>query len=47
MSTVGQREILTQQCVIAFFRNALGYNYLGYWKDREGNSNIEEEILNT
>ena len=45
MSTVGQREILTQQRVIAFFRDALGYAYLGHWKDRPNNRNIEENLL--
>ena len=45
MSGVGQREIRTQQRVIAFLRDALGYAYLGHWKDREGNSNIEEQKL--
>ena len=30
MSTVGQREILTQRRVIAFFRDVLGYAYLGH-----------------
>jgi type I restriction enzyme R subunit len=45
MSTVGQHEIETQKRVIAFFRDALGYAYLGHWKHREGNSNIEEALL--
>ena len=45
MSTVGEREIRTQQRVVAFFRQALGYAYLGDWKDREGNSNIEDGLL--
>ena len=45
MSTVGQREILTQRRVIAFFRDALGYAYLGHWKDRPNNRNIEENLL--
>jgi type I restriction enzyme R subunit len=45
MSTVGQREIQTQKRVTAFFRDALGYAYLGHWKDREGNSHIEEALL--
>ena len=45
MSSVGQREIKTQQRVIAFLRDALGYAYLGHWKDREGNANIEKELL--
>ena len=45
MSTIGQREILTQRRVIAFFRDALGYAYLGHWKDRSDNRNIEEALL--
>lgn len=45
MSTVGQRESQTQRCVIAFFQEALGYAYLGRWKDREGNSHVEEALL--
>jgi len=45
MSTVGQREILTQKRVIAYFKDTLGYDYLGHWKDRAGNSNVEEELL--
>ena len=45
MSNVGQREILTQKRVIAFFRDALGYVYLGHWQDREDNSNVEESLL--
>ncbi|MFW5937250.1 MAG: type I restriction endonuclease, partial [Desulfosalsimonas sp.] len=45
MSKVGQLEILTQQQVIRFFRDQLGYRYLGDWKDRNGNSNVENELL--
>jgi len=45
MSNIGDREIATQQRVTRFFRDALGYRYLGFWKDREGNSNVEEELL--
>ncbi len=45
MSTVGQREILTQQRVVAFFREALGYDFLGNWKGRDGNSNVEKALL--
>lgn len=45
MANVGEREIKTQQRVIAFLRDALGYVYLGHWKDREGNSHIEEQRL--
>lgn len=45
MSNVGQREIRTQRSVIEFFKKALGYTYLGHWKDRDGNSAIEEALL--
>lgn len=45
MSTVGQREVRTQKAVIEFFKKALGYDYLGFWKEKEGNSNLEEEYL--
>ena len=45
MSKVGQRERLTQQQVLRFFQDELGYNYLGDWKDRDGNRNIEEALL--
>lgn len=45
MSTVGQKEKKTQQRVIKLFRDNLGYDYLGDWKDRLGNGNIEEEYL--
>jgi len=45
MTTVGQIEKKTQQRVVALFRGTLGYDYLGDWTDREGNRNIEEELL--
>ena len=45
MSTVGQREILTQRRVVAFFQDALNYAYLGHWKDRADNGNVEEALL--
>ena len=41
MSTVGQRELLAQRRVVVFFKEALDYDYLGHWKDRLDNSNIE------
>ena len=44
MSGIGP-ERLTQNRVIKLFQEELGYRYLGDWKDRVGNSNIEEEIL--
>ena len=45
MTTVGQKEIRTQRQVIAFFRDALGYNNLGDWQDRADNSSIEKGLL--
>ena len=45
MSQVGQKERTTQKRVVALFKNNLKYRYLGDWQDREGNSNIEEDIL--
>lgn len=45
MSTVGERERLTQERVVAYFRDTLNYRYLGNREYREGNSNIEEALL--
>jgi type I restriction enzyme R subunit len=45
MSGVGERERITQDRVIRLFVDKLGYKYLGNWKDRENNSNIEEDLL--
>ncbi len=45
MNGVGQREIRTQKSVVEFFTKALDYDYLGFWKDREGNAAIEESYL--
>ena len=45
MNTVGEKEKLTQENVINFFRNTLGYIDLGNWQERENNSNIERIIL--
>ena len=45
MSDVGKPERVTQNRVIKLFKEELGYDYLGDWQDRDGNSNIEEELL--
>ena len=45
MTTVGQRERATQNRVIRLFHNELGYDYLGNWEERPGNSNIEVDYL--
>ena len=45
MRTVGQKEIRTQQNVIAFFKEELGYHYLGDWHHCQDNSNIEKAEL--
>ncbi len=45
MSTVGQKEIKTQERVVKLFRDNLSYDYLGDWKHRLGNGNIEDEYL--
>jgi len=42
---VGQKEIETQNRVMKFFEEKLGYTNLGNWEDRESNSNIEPEYL--
>jgi type I restriction enzyme R subunit len=47
MSKVGQKEILTQEHLIQLFEAELSYRYLGHWEDREGNSNVEEELLSS
>ncbi|MCH8852462.1 MAG: type I restriction endonuclease subunit R, partial [Planctomycetes bacterium] len=43
--SIGQPERVTQNRVIALFRDELHYRYLGDWQDRDGNSNIEEGLL--
>jgi type I restriction enzyme R subunit len=45
MSDVGQIERKAQDRVVAFFRDSLGYEYLGNWEYREGNSNLEVKLL--
>ena len=45
MNTVGQAERPVQDDVVSFFHDKLGYGYLGNWKDRPDNRNIEEGYL--
>jgi type I restriction enzyme R subunit len=45
MNDIGQIERKTQQRVVKLFRETLGYDYLGNWEEREGNRNIEPELL--
>lgn len=45
MTTVGQKEKITQSRIVSLFQNQLGYTYLGKWEDRDNNSNIEDKIL--
>jgi len=45
VTTVGQRERATQQRVIRFFIEELGYRYLGDWHKRPNNRNVEPDLL--
>ena len=45
MSQIGAKEIIVQKRIIQLFEKQLGYIYLGDWKDRENNGNIEEDLL--
>lgn len=45
MTTVGQVEKKTQARVVQLFQTQLGYDYIGNWIDRVGNSNIEPNYL--
>jgi len=45
VSTVGQKERATQNRIVSLFQKDLGYRYLGDWQDRDGNRNVEVEIL--
>ena len=42
---IGQPERVTQNRVIALFRDELGYRTLGDWTDRPNNSNVEDSLL--
>jgi type I restriction enzyme, R subunit len=39
---VGQPQRETQDLVIALFRDELHYRYLGDWRDRDGNTNVDD-----
>jgi type I restriction enzyme R subunit len=45
VSTVGQRERITQNRVVQLFQTHLGYAYLGNWEPRPNNRNIEPDLL--
>jgi type I restriction enzyme, R subunit len=45
MSDIGKPERVTQNRVIALFREELGYDYLGDWGDNDNNSNVDEVLL--
>ena len=45
MSRVGQIEIATQKRLLKLFEKELGYEYLGDWQEREGNSNVEPNLI--
>jgi type I restriction enzyme R subunit len=45
MKDTNTTERQTQNRVVKLFQEELGYNYLGNWADREGNSNMEEAQL--
>lgn len=45
MSNVTDIERLTQNRVVQFFQDILGYRYLGNWQSRADNKNIERDIL--
>ena len=43
---IGDTERMTQNRVVdLLLKEDMGYKYLGFWQDREGNSNIEKEPL--
>jgi type I restriction enzyme R subunit len=42
---IGQPERITQNRIVKLFTEQLGYDYLGNWEERSGNSNIEENYL--
>lgn len=45
MNTIGKSERTTQNRIIQFFQQELGYEYLGDWQEAERTLPIEEEML--
>ncbi|MBJ7538626.1 type I restriction endonuclease subunit R [Marinomonas transparens] len=45
MSKVGQKERATQNRVVRFFTEQLGYKYFGNWEHRDNNRNIDTATL--
>ena len=45
MSRLSEPEIVTQKRLINLLSQTMNYDYLGEWKERENNSNIEEAYL--
>ncbi len=45
MNHIAKPESATQARVLQLFQNDLGYDYLGDWSERPGNSNIETDLL--
>jgi type I restriction enzyme R subunit len=45
MNGVGQPERVTQSRVVALCHDELHYRYLGDWRDRDDNTNIETHVL--
>ncbi|MFM5092032.1 type I restriction endonuclease [Aeromonas caviae] len=45
MGKVGQKELATQQRVLTFFQQRLGWHYLGNWHTRPNNRNVEPALL--
>ncbi len=45
MSDVGQIERKAQDRVVQLFSEQLGYDYLGNWEYRDGNANVEVDLL--